>query len=389
MTWNYSNLAVQTVLSAGIDAVVTSLTVGSISGFPVVYPYTLILDYLAANAEVVNVTAGVGTTLTVTRGQDGTTAVPHATNAVVAHGVVARDLAEPQAHIPVAVAHMAASTNVHGLTGGASVVGTTGTQTLSGKTLDNSNIYAVRQDRFTLQNPADLTKQATFELAAINTGTTRTYTLPNASSTLVDLASAQTLTNKSLDISNGVSFRDDRFEMLDSGDITKRATFQLSGITTGTSRTYTMPDATGTLVDLTTYPLDTAWVTWAPTLTNLTLGNGTVTAKQKQIGKTVHYRFKFKLGTTSAVGTAPRFTLPVAPHAEYVADEDRLGTLSLLDAAVNLYDGFARYNGASTVELSALGAAGATVNVQPLSATVPFTWGVGDSMMACGTYDAA
>src|SRR5882672_1464394 len=99
MTWNYSNVAVQTVLSAGINGVVTSLTVGSISGFPVVYPYTLILDYGATNAEVVNVTAGVGTTLTVTRGQDGTSAVAHALNAVVAHGVVARDLAEPQAHI--------------------------------------------------------------------------------------------------------------------------------------------------------------------------------------------------------------------------------------------------------------------------------------------------
>lgn len=51
---------------------------------------------------------------------------------------------------------------------------------------------------FTLQDDGDATKQARFQLSGITTATTRTYTLPNATTTLVGDNFSQTLSNKTL-----------------------------------------------------------------------------------------------------------------------------------------------------------------------------------------------
>jgi len=95
----YSSIAVRTTLSSGINSSVTSITVAAVTGFPGSYPYTLILDEGLSTQEVVEVTAGSGTTLTVTRGVDGSVAAAHGTGAAVNHGVSARDFDEPNAFL--------------------------------------------------------------------------------------------------------------------------------------------------------------------------------------------------------------------------------------------------------------------------------------------------
>jgi hypothetical protein len=129
---NYSNTAVETTLVGAITNVQTSIVVASVSGFPASFPYSLTLERNTANEEVVEVSAALGTTLTVTRGVDGTTNVSHLSGAAVTHDVTARDLQEPQDHIEDAA-------DVHGLSGGAAVVGTSQTQTLTNKTISGSN----------------------------------------------------------------------------------------------------------------------------------------------------------------------------------------------------------------------------------------------------------
>lgn len=79
-----------------------------------------------------------------------------------------------------------------------SPVGTTDTQALTNKTLGNTNTVTLKDTLFTLQDNSDTTKQVQWELSGITTATTRTLTVPNASLTLVGTATTQTLTNKTL-----------------------------------------------------------------------------------------------------------------------------------------------------------------------------------------------
>lgn len=76
------------------------------------------------------------------------------------------------------------------------------TNTLSNKTLDNSNIITVRDDRFTLQDDADNTKQAVFDLSSIPTASTRTFTLPASAGTLATTQTSQTFTNKTVNLTS-------------------------------------------------------------------------------------------------------------------------------------------------------------------------------------------
>lgn len=95
----YSSTAVRTTLTADINAAATTIVVAAATGFPASYPWTAIIDQDTNLEEVVEVTARSGTTLTVTRAVDGTSAVSHSSGAAFNHGVSARDFDEPNAFI--------------------------------------------------------------------------------------------------------------------------------------------------------------------------------------------------------------------------------------------------------------------------------------------------
>lgn len=93
MARNYSSTAVDTTLSAAITASATSITVVATTGFPAA-PFILAVDAGASTQELVLVTAVAGTTLTVTRGYDSTTAQAHASGAAVSHSHAGIDFRE-------------------------------------------------------------------------------------------------------------------------------------------------------------------------------------------------------------------------------------------------------------------------------------------------------
>jgi hypothetical protein len=75
------------------------------------------------------------------------------------------------------------------------VVGTSDTQSLTNKTLDNTNTITIKDANLTIQDDGDTTKQAKFQVSGITTGTTRTYTVPNASGTLGFIIDSQVFTS--------------------------------------------------------------------------------------------------------------------------------------------------------------------------------------------------
>jgi hypothetical protein len=105
----YSAIAQDTTVTSGITSTSTTVVVGAVVGYPTNYPFVLALDYNAAAEELVTVTGVSGTTLTITRAYNGTTAVAHAVGAVVRHVITAQDLTDTQNHY-------AATTSVHGIT---------------------------------------------------------------------------------------------------------------------------------------------------------------------------------------------------------------------------------------------------------------------------------
>lgn len=88
-----------------------------------------------------------------------------------------------------------------------------------------------------IRDSVDATKIARFDAATISTATTRTYTFPDESGTLLTSAS----------VIPGGNFIDSTFRVSDDGDNTKKLAFECSGITTSTTRTMTVPDTDGTI----------------------------------------------------------------------------------------------------------------------------------------------
>ena len=283
------------------------------------------------------------------------------------------------------------------------LLGVTGTpadistaQNFTNKTLDNTNTLTAKDTLFTLQDNSDTTKQAQFQLSGITTATTRTYTLPNASSTLADIATAQTFTNKTLtspaitggtianstitvdaigefSAANGVTI--DGLNIKD-GKLNTANSVVTASYTDGSILPEHLVAATGT---------SWAWQSWSPSYTDISVGNGTVVAQYSQVGKSVNFLWSLVAGTTTTIASGFTISLPVTASSTFNVAQLPIGTALLRDVSVPVvYGGWTSVDSSTTV--CTVRWNDGTANI---SGTFPITEAVGDIMNVCGTFWAA
>lgn len=126
----------------------------------------------------------------------------------------------------------ALASTVRTLTGTANqILITNGTGETGNPTIGFDSTIRMSDSALEVVDDMDATKKLKFQCSGITTATTRTLTVPNASGTIA-------LTS---------DFADSTFRVYDNSDTSKLLAFELSGITTATTRTLTVPNSSGTI----------------------------------------------------------------------------------------------------------------------------------------------
>jgi uncharacterized protein YjbI with pentapeptide repeats len=126
---------------------------------------------------------------------------------------------------------------------------------------------------------------------------------------------------------------------------------------------------------------------YTPTFTNLTLGNGTLTANYFRINKVVTVNVCVVFGTTTAITGDVAVVLPI-PRAGL--DGLELSTANLSDTGTSNLIGAVLFGGTlSSVSVRNSAVSGANVVMQNLSALIPFTWTSTDVLQFAAQYEVA
>lgn len=213
-TRKYSSRSQQTTLAANLTDSATSCTVVSGSALlggatvPSGTTFTVVIDPDTALEEIVDVTVVSTNVLTITRGvENNGTGQAHSAGAAVRHMAIGRDFREANLHIEATGGYNdgTGAHTMHGIASGeGDVVGTLKTQTLTNKTLTaptitNPSISGAGVDASIVFEGATADAYET-TLTVTDPTQDNTITLPNTTGTVVIANAAQTLTNKTIDM---------------------------------------------------------------------------------------------------------------------------------------------------------------------------------------------
>jgi len=132
-----------------------------------------------------------------------------------------------------------------------------------------------------------------------------------------------------------------------------------------------------------------SWVSFTPTLTNITLGNGSLTARYIQIEKFVMVKFRFTMGSTSSMSTNPAASLPVTADTTATGSASWGGLAYIDDAGTNNFHGTVTLGTSTRMDFYVLSVGAPYVNLGGITSTTPMTWTTSDILTATFWYEAA
>lgn len=269
-------------------------------------------------------------------------------------------------------------------------------QNFTNKSLNNTNSITVKDGSFTLENSTDTTKIAVFSLADITAGTTRIYTLPNATDTLAGIAATQTFTNKTLTaptISGGTidnaAITVDSISGHTTSTIVTVGGVQMNNGTIGTSGAVVAASIAAGAVQPNGLQsgAGTGWgwqaytPTWTASGSNPSIGNGTLNGWYIQTGKRVDFYVKVVGGSSTNFGSGSyNFALPVQSVSSYSFGP--IGNMMINHTSTSTaYMGFV-FIGSSATVFNARDSNGSNL----LTNAAPATWAQGDTLSFSGSY---
>jgi hypothetical protein len=95
----FSASATEAQLISGVNEAAVTITLNLTTGYPATKPFIIVVGNGTSSEEVMLVTATAGSTFTVTRAYDSTTAKAHATGSSVIHAASAIDFREANTFI--------------------------------------------------------------------------------------------------------------------------------------------------------------------------------------------------------------------------------------------------------------------------------------------------
>ena len=130
-------------------------------------------------------------------------------------------------------------------------------------------------------------------------------------------------------------------------------------------------------------------VSFTPSISSLTIGNGTRTGTYFIQNKVLYFEVTVTFGSTTTIGANPDLTLPFAVIG-FIQFNPILNTSLFFDNSATAFV-FANLVliSSTTIRLVSQLASGTYVSIQDVGATFPFTWATNDRIIIRGQYQVA